>query len=88
MRLSSSRRRHAQTAFQALKKDDGSLETLFVAQMPWQNHKQGKDRNLCQILPVVSWENLKILCKKGELEYEMLFLTFEMENHMEIRQIY
>lgn len=47
--------------------------------MPWQNYSQGKERNLCQILPVTSWENLKILCKKGELQYEVLFLTFEME---------
>lgn len=51
--LSSSRGKHAQTVVQGLRKDTGSLKMLFVMQMPWQNHKQGKDRSLCQILPVI-----------------------------------
>lgn len=52
--------------------------------MPWQNHKQGKDRHLCQILPAVPWENLKILCKKVKLEYEMRFLPLKWKNRWKL----
>lgn len=53
VRLSSSGGKHAQTVAQGLGKDAVSLKMLLVMQMPWQNHKQGKGRSLCQILSVI-----------------------------------
>lgn len=49
----SSRGKPAQTVAPGFGKDYGSLKMLFFILMLWQNHQQGKDRNLCQLLPVI-----------------------------------
>lgn len=51
----SSRGKPAQTVARGFGKGYGSLKMLFVMLMLWQNHQQGKDRSLCQLLPAIFW---------------------------------